>query len=305
MSQSGIHRIALVAALLMAGAGYYLLQEYKVRFEAEATGGNKVQVLMVTRNLDTDTRISREMLGVRAIPRAYVDERHIPASQLRAVIGARTSSQLKATESLLWSDLDGNERRARSLANMVGAGKRAITIAASGESVFGGLLQPGDRVDALLTRETGVQGAGTLPLAQNLLVLAVGSRTDNRPAGPAKPDNRAAPRPSSIGTVTLAVSLEQAQELTLARQFGTISLVLRNPDDVRVVRNLAPVNSATLLRRTGADRRDRNKDDLFEKALREALRSAPEGVPGATGARGDDAELAPMPSPSAPGFGRQ
>jgi pilus assembly protein CpaB len=290
MDTDRFNKIALIAAVALAVTGYYLLEQYRVQFEAEASGGRKVQVLMVTRNLQSGTRITRDMLGVRAIPRAFIDERHIQASRLQAVIGVRTSSNLKATESLLWSDLDGSDRRAKSLANMIGVGKRAVTIPATGESIFGGLLQPGDRVDALLTGNGERGDTGTIPLAQNLLVLAVGAKTDAEAAQEGQRGGRA----GGGGTVTLAATLEQTQELTLARQFGTISLVLRNPDDVRVVQSVPRVNAATLL---GAQRRRRRevagdgRVEALERALRIALEKPADEKETATAP-------APVPQPS-------
>ena len=65
--------IALAAALL-GGACLFL---YMRRFEAETSGGPKIKVLMAARDIPFGTALTREMLGVRQLPQAYVEQRHI------------------------------------------------------------------------------------------------------------------------------------------------------------------------------------------------------------------------------------
>ncbi len=233
-------RIALIAALVAAMAGAGLLMLYKQRFEAEAAGGPKVALIVATRDIPLGAAITPDALGVRELPSAYVEERHIHAADLQRLIGVRVSREVRANESLLWSDLAMNSGRSRTLAGMLRPGMRAIAVAASPTSTFGNLLHPGDRVDALLTTQrTGGQRV-TLSLLQNLLVLASGSDMGNGRA--------ATTTMQRTQTITVGVTPQQAQALAFAVGQGEISFVLRNPNDVAIVDGLPETTATDVLR---------------------------------------------------------
>ncbi len=232
-----MNRKALLAALVMALAGTALLLLYKERLEAEASGGAPVGVLMAVKDVPLGTVLTDEMLGVRQLPESYVEQRHIRVADANRVVGVRVSMEVKANESILWSDLvtGGGERR--DLSSLVKSGMRAITIRADATSAFGGLLRPGDRVDAFITveREGVERGRVTIPLLQNVIVLAVGQDTG------AGEDDPAAHKSGGSGQgnqVTLGVTVAQAQIVAFATDRGRLSLVLRNPDDIATLDDL-------------------------------------------------------------------
>ena len=102
-----------------------------------------------------------------------------------------------------------------------------MSISPRGRGTFGDLLRPGDRVDVLLTRtKLGADAkVVTLPLLQNVLVLAVG-----RSFAPAS--EREHTRGSA--SVTLLLTVDQASLLAQARRDGALSLILRNEDDLEI-----------------------------------------------------------------------
>jgi pilus assembly protein CpaB len=116
---------------------------------------------------------------------------------------------------------------------------RAVTIHADPASSFGGLLRPGDRVDVLLTVERADQRT-TSSILQNVLVLATGRDT----GGPRTGEEGAAPRVSQI---TLAVNPDQSQVLALAESQGTLTLALRNPEDITIIEGQASKTTRDLL----------------------------------------------------------
>lgn len=237
-------RTAFVAALLSTSVGVVALVLYQERFERAASGGPPVSIVVAAQDLPLGTVLREDVLGARDLPEAYVEPRHIPASEAHRILGLRVSSAVRASESLLWTDLANSEQR-RDLSGLVDEGQRGFTIRADDTSTFGGLLRPGDRVDVLLTLEQG-STRETAPILQNLLVLATGGDTGGRarPAAPGRTANQ----------VTLAVTLAQSQTLALAQQQGQISLALRNPEDIRVVDRM-PAKTSEGLRealRTGA-----------------------------------------------------
>jgi len=90
-----------------------------------------------------------------------------------------------------------------------------------------GFLLPGLRVDVLVTvRPPGDAGARTSTILQNILVVSAGQQI--------QPDSSG--RAVNVPVVTLLVTPEQAETLTLAGTEGRIQLVLRNSSDFGAAR---------------------------------------------------------------------
>jgi pilus assembly protein CpaB len=232
---------ALIAAAVVAVIGVYMLWVYKQRFEAEASGGRKVGVVIVTRDIPIGTKITPERLAVRDLPEDYVEPRHIREHDAQRIVGVRVRTRLEANESILWSDLATAGGDARDLAGLIRPGMRAIAIRATPESSFDGLLRPGDRVDVLLTtNREGSEARMTFPLEQNLLVLATGRDV----GGNEGPDGTQRGRKA---TVTLAATLEQAQILAFGVDRGELTIVLRHPDDIATVEGMPEATVSTIM----------------------------------------------------------
>lgn len=241
-----MQRRALIAATCAAILGVALLMVYKKRFEAETSGGPKVLVLVANQDIAFGTTLQKEMLAPRGVPVAYLEDRHIRLSDLRRVVGVRISRSVRANESLLWSDLAVTTDAGRTLADMVQPGQRALAVPATLPSTFSGLLRPGDRVDALLTTaDKDRDNRITVPVLQNLLVLAVGSDVGVQYGAPVEEEPRSFR--TRMTTVTLAVGPRQAELLTLAQDQGTLSLTLRHPNDVEVIDGLPEARRADLV----------------------------------------------------------
>src|SRR5688500_5167837 len=113
-----------------------MLLLYMQRFEQEASGGPPVQVLFATRDIGPGERVTESMIAVHAIPQNYVEDRHIPASEAQRILGVRVTSGIKATESLMWTDLAIVSDQNRHLSSLVRNGMRAITIRADISASF-------------------------------------------------------------------------------------------------------------------------------------------------------------------------
>ena len=227
-----------MAALVLAIAAGASAHLYLERLEAEIAGGSKVKVLGLGSDVPPGARLSEASLVEREVPAAYVLERQVLASDLDDVLGARLQNALSSGDALLWTDLAGMARSARSLASLVAAGMRAIHVSA-GAASFDGLLRPGDRVDLLYT-DSQSGSAGTSTLLQNLLVLAVGSDV-----GLAGSEMGKSPRRRS-GSLSLSVTAEQAQLVTQAESSGRLRISLRTPDDTRLTDSLERAGSDAL-----------------------------------------------------------
>jgi pilus assembly protein CpaB len=248
-----MNKKALIAAVVAALLGAGLLFLYMKRYEKEASGGPPVPVVMATQDIQLGAALTKEMIGIRTIPQAYVEDRHIRRSDAQDIIGVRVSNRLKANESVLWTDLATTTQQRRDLSSLVRPNMRAVTIMAQQGSSLGGLLQPGDRVDILLTTFKGGQPV-TVPLLQNVLVLAVGSYTGTQ-------NVRSGGQGRSANQVTLSVTVQQSAVVTYAQRVGSLSLTLRNPDDIAILEDLPETDRDDILEQEQRQRVQRRRPD--------------------------------------------
>jgi pilus assembly protein CpaB len=128
-------------------------------------------------------------------------------------------------------------------------------------SATGNLLQPGDRVDVLLTVKnvgnTANQFAKTI--LQDVKVFAVNEQW--RPTEGNKSDESI-----SAKTVSLLLTPAQAQVVYLAEAMGRIRLVLRNPDDNEVAATAGTDAEAILQSSLAGDRGKESGDDATAKS---------------------------------------
>jgi pilus assembly protein CpaB len=125
-------------------------------------------------------------------------------------------------ETVLTTKISGTNGRAI-LSTLIDPAMRAATIRVNDVTGAAGFVQPGDRVDVMLTRTANNQnkdGSDTTLLLQNVKVLGVDQQSDDKKE-----------KPTVAKAVTLEVSPEDAQKLTLAGSIGNLSLALRNYAD--------------------------------------------------------------------------
>jgi Flp pilus assembly protein CpaB len=213
---------AAVIGLLVACVASFLVWSYMRRFEDEASGGPRVQVLTVVRTLEPGAVLKDSDIGERGIPVAYVESRAI----------LRISSALDAQQILNWSDIVASNDE-RVLSNLVQPGMRAVAVRTEGRS--SSLAHPGDRVDVISTvQQPGSQEHRVgVVLMQNVLVLG-------HPSGGS----------GSIGTdnadTVLSLSLDQSQLLAVAGDKAKLTLALRGTPDVIIQQGLTEKSSKDL-----------------------------------------------------------
>ena len=245
-----MNRAAVLASLCVALFGFVLLAVYMRQFHREAAGGAPVELLAMRRDVAAGEPISEQMLLRRTLPENYLEDRQVLASDLPRVLGVRASIELTANQTLLWTDLATTSRDLRSFSSRIPRGMRAMSIIAASRRGFSELMQPGDRVDVLLTkaRPGPEEKMVTLPLLQNLLVLAVGASFGGV-------DGEVSPRGSN--SITVLLSLEQASLLAHAQRDGTLSFALRNVEDLEVNESLAETDDSDVLEQEKRARRQR------------------------------------------------
>ena len=137
-----------------------------------------------------------------------------------------------------------------SLSMKVPSGKRAVTVSVDNISSVGGMIRPGDHVDvvgmvpipAMNTEGKQVNQLATMPLFQDVLVLAVGQEFMS--AQGARKDEKAG---SVSPAITFALSPQEANLIVFVQEQGKIRLVLRSPGDTQT-QQVAPASWDTLFR---------------------------------------------------------
>lgn len=116
------------------------------------------------------------------------------------------------------------ENAGSGLPSLIPPGMRAVAVRVNDVVSVAGFVTAGSRVDVLLTGTPGANGEEqTTTVLQNVAVLAAGHTLERTATGEAQ----------NTPVITLLVSPDDAQRLTLATTQGHIQLSLRNPLDTK------------------------------------------------------------------------
>jgi len=112
----------------------------------------------------------------------------------------------------------------------------------SRKTSVGGWIRPNDHVDVIGTfRDPASNENVALTLLQNVVVLATGKLTGTTNLN-LVPENQ-----REYSNVTLLVLPDEAQILTLAAELGSLSLALRNEDDLEPIEERGRASAHSLL----------------------------------------------------------
>lgn len=220
----------------VAGVASFLVWSYLKRFEDEASGGPKVQVLTVVRTIEPGAVIKDSDIAERGIPVSYVDARAIRSVDRAKVGGLRVTTALDAQQILNWSDI-ASVNDERIMSSLIQPGMRAVPIHTEGRG--SSMARPGDRVDVIATmnQNGNTEHRSGVVLLQNVLVL-----------GKTTASGSATTSSSCDGADTaLSLSLTDAQLLAVAADKAKLSIALRGVDEVRIQGDLKEINSRDIL----------------------------------------------------------
>ncbi len=162
----------------------------------------------------TDLNLAEVPWAASALPDgAYSSKAEMLKEGRRVVL-----NPLAKGEPVLTTKITGSGQRA-SLAALIEPGMRAVTIRVDDVRGVAGFVRPGDRVDVLLTQTVNGNAVADV-LLKNVKVLAVDQVANDHQENP-----------TVARAVTAEVNTEQAQKLVLAQGVGSLSLVLRQPDN--------------------------------------------------------------------------
>jgi pilus assembly protein CpaB len=215
-------RLMMIGVLALA-LGFFA-SVYVYRNLQSKTGGNNdpgVEVIVAADDLQVGARVEEHDIRVIKVPK---DDMPPGAPRRRAdVLGHGVIVPIAKGEFILPNRLAG-ENAGSGLPSLIPPGMRAVSVRVNEIVSVAGFVTPGTRVDVLLT---GVPGAGgdqeTTTVLQNVAVLASGHTLERTSTGEAQ----------NTAVITLLVSPDDAQRLTLASSQGHIQLALRNPLDTK------------------------------------------------------------------------
>lgn len=220
MKQRRVLIILLLALVAAAVAGFSTLRFLSTRPVAAAATRpiRTAQVVVANRPLPVGTLLREEDLQVIQWPADVVPENYltVPAD----AVGRGLISAVRANEPILSSEL-AEKGSGAGLPIIIPEGRRALSIAVDEVIAVAGFVIPGTRVDVLLTMEQNSSEPRTQVILQNMTVLAAGQVVQRDDEG----------NPMNVSVVTLLVTPNEAEKLTLAAQQGRIQLALRNMID--------------------------------------------------------------------------
>ena len=221
----------LLVSLGAAGVAVAVIWSVITSYQRELVDATReeetVQVVVAGHDLAQGRTITAEDLKPIELPPDYV-----PNAVLRE---AAQAIGRVPRERILVSEFIREERLADPEAGVglnaiIPRGMRAISVNLRGGSAVSGFLNPGNYVDVLVTVTEGDgREAETNTLLQAITVLAVDTRMgvgQQAPAGEGKKRSKIQP------SVTLAVTPDQAEQLTHAIAESDVTLTLRNDIDV-------------------------------------------------------------------------
>ena len=212
--------LALVALGLSAVVTYLIYRELNSRMVTEEAVVN--QLVIASQELGVGVPIEPQHLKIIDWPGDPLEGSYSVTDEL---IGRGVLFPIQKNEPLLDAKLTAPGSGA-GLAATIPEGKRALSVRVDDVVGVAGFVLPGTRVDIILSGSVG--GSGGIDVSkvvlENVQVLAAGQSVEYDSSGKAQ----------KVPVVTVLLTPEEAQKLTLATIDGRIRLALRNPLDLEI-----------------------------------------------------------------------
>jgi pilus assembly protein CpaB len=218
-------KIALVVAVffgLIAAYGIYNFLSYKQK-ETDSLRAANQEIVVAAQDIPPGTVMNEDAIKKGLIKTTPWPKTSIPAgafSSPQQIIGKVNRVKILANEPILDSRLAGE---GAGLTVRLEAGKRALAVRVDEIIGVSGFIVPDDRVDVILTtsplgnnQETKISKI----VLQNKRVLSVAQSTEQKDG-----------KPQLARSITMEVTPEEAEKLSLASQEGQIALALRGLGD--------------------------------------------------------------------------
>lgn len=231
MNRTRLLLIGFVALALGAIVSYTVYRTLQTRTGGDAAPG--VDVVVAANDISVGSKVTEG--DVKVVRYTAAD---LPANAFHlktSVIGRGAILPIARGEFFLPSKLAG-ENAGSGMQSLIPTGMRAVSVRVNEVIGVAGFVVPGTRVDVLLTgNPSGAPEQQTTTVLENVAVIATGQKLERNTAG----------EPQVTPVITLLVSPDDAQKLTLATTQGKIQLALRNPLDTKQ-QELSSVSTGTL-----------------------------------------------------------
>src|SRR5229473_4064252 len=215
-------RLLMIGVLALALGFFTSVYVYKNLQSKNGSGiESGVDVIVAADDLQVGARVEERDIKFIKIPGADLPP---GAPRRRAdVLGHGVIVPISKGEFILPNRLAG-ENAGSGLPSLIPPGMRAVSVRVNEVVGVAGFVVPGTRVDVLLTgNPSGASTQQTTTVLENVAVIATGQKLEKNTAG----------EPQLTPVITLLVSPDDAQKLTLATTEGKIQLSLRNPLDTK------------------------------------------------------------------------
>src|SRR6201998_4137137 len=216
-----MNRTRLLMIGFLAVAIGFLASVYVYKsLQGKAGGDAGIEVMVAANDLQVGQRIDEH--DIRII---HINPADLPPGTPRRrsdVLGHGVIVPISKGEFILPNRLAGETARS-GLPSLIPPGMRAVSVRVNEVVSVAGFVTPGTRVDVLLTGAPAGSEQQTSTVLQNVEVLASGHTLERTCTGEAQ----------NTAVITLLVTPDDAQRLTLASSEGHIQLALRNPLDTK------------------------------------------------------------------------
>jgi pilus assembly protein CpaB len=219
MNRNRLLLIGFVALAMGAFVSFVVYRNLQSRTESKVPPGE--EVIVAASDLQVGVKI--EDKDIRLVRFTSSDLPDGVFHLKTKVVGRGVVLPISRGEFILTNKLAG-ENAGSGLPSLIPPGMRAVSVRVNDTTSVSGFVQPGTHVDVLLTgNPQGSNEQQTTTVLSDIAVVATGQRLERNSAGEAQ----------SAPVVTLLVSPDDAQRLTLASSQGHIQLALRNPLDTK------------------------------------------------------------------------
>jgi pilus assembly protein CpaB len=198
-------------------------------------GQSMTEILISSHPLQEGQSLTEQDVLIQKVPEKYVPMGVLKPSDIYKITGYGLTRNIAKGEMILWNSIN-TQYSYQSPSAKIEPGYRAVSIAVDSISSVSNMVQPGDHVDLITTLEIpGEDKPSTLTLLQNVTVLTIGESTTFE-------ENK-----TSYSSVTLMVLPLEANIITHSGKHGSLSLVLRNPLDMKTNKDLSIVSDRDLI----------------------------------------------------------
>ena len=209
--------VALLAGGALAFGTYSYLQNIPVKTVTVPTK----RVVVANADLSLGSELRRDDLKTIEWPASTVPEGAF--EDANALLGRGLISSVVRHEPILPGKLASKEAGS-GLPPIIPTGKRAMSVRVNEVIGVAGYVLPGTRVDVIATQASNRgEDMTSKVVLSNVQVLTAGTRVEH---------DTKENKPMQVTVVTLVVTPEESEKLTLASTEGKIQLALRNPLDL-------------------------------------------------------------------------